>query len=126
MINNAANKLISTNLQIPQMGQTIVSWFLPIEFGIVSYSLVDFEQVLTINKILTKGVVQPASEELLELLPEGDRSWKLLEIHCLPDLILNNGEFIFYKDLKYKVLRNEDFSDYGYRHYLITEAFENE
>ena len=126
MINNAADKPVSTNLQLPQMGETLNQWFLPITFGLVTTTVVDFEKVVAVTNIDTKGVVQPAGEEILDLLPEGDRSWNIIEVHCLPNIELKNGEFVFYNGVKYMVLRREIYNQYGYNHYVLREAFTDE
>lgn len=124
MIVNGNKSFIGSGL--PNMSNTIVGWFQNVQFGIVTKTIVDYEQVETITKVNTKGVVQPATFETLELLSEGDRTWDVQEIHCLPDLQLKNGEFLYWNDTKYKVLKRENFKPYGYMHYIVREAFNNE
>lgn len=126
MISNGANKLVGASVGLPNMSQTIIGWFQNITFGVVSSQLVDFEEVKTITQTPTKGVVQPAGYEILDIMPEGDRNWDIQEVHCLPNIHVQVGEFIYWNNLKYRVLKRENFAEYGYMHYVIREAFENE
>lgn len=126
MIVNANKKLLSSCSGLPNMSNTIKGWFQPIIFKKVSYSVVNFEKVETIDIIDTQGVVQPAGQETLNLLAEGDRSWDVQEVHCLPNVQLKNGDFIEWNNTKYKVLSKQNYSCYGYMFYVIREAFEND
>lgn len=126
MISNGSNKLVGASVGLPNMSQTIIGWFQPIIFGIVEKTLVDFEEVKTITPVNTQGVVQPAGYEILDIMPEGDRNWDIQEVHCLPNIQVKVGEFIYWNDLKYRILKRENFSEYGYMHYIVREAFEDE
>jgi len=123
MIENGKNKLIG-NTTLPNMAETIKGWFLPIEFGVVTNVLVDFEQTIVIERVQTQGVVQPPQTEDIEIQPEGIRNWEWLEIHCLPNFQVKINDFIFYKEKKYKVMKKENFADYGYMRYLVMEAYD--
>ena len=123
MIQNAKNKKINGNNKLPNMSGTIVDWFLPIRVGIVSRALSDYEQVESIKWIDTQGVVQQYKTQDLEITKEGDRSWDILQIHCLPDLQLENDDVIIYKNMRYKVMNNNNYSDYGYMEYICYETF---
>lgn len=126
MIKNAKNNKIGSKSRLPNMSQTIMGWFLPIEFGIVNRVIVDFEPVDTITKISTQGVVQPLQPEDIELQVEGVRNWEWLQIHCLPNLQVDINQFIFYKDRKYKVMKRENYEEYGYMRYIVCEAYRDE
>lgn len=123
MISNAKNKKINQNSHLPNMSSTIVDWFLPITVGVISRSVTDYEQVKTAKWIKTKGVVQQYKTQDLEITKEGYRSWDLLQIHCLPDLQLENDDLIIYKDVLYKVMNNNNYSDYGYMEYICVETY---
>ena len=123
MITNAKNTKINQNGKLPNMSDTIVGWFLPIRVGIVSRSVVDYEQSKSVQWIDTQGVVQQYKTQDLEITKAGERSWDLLQIHCLPNLQLDNDDLIIYKDTLYKVMNNNNYSDYGYMEYICIETF---
>jgi len=121
MISNAKNNSIGN---LPNMSQTILSWFQPITFITLTKTVNNnFQEVITETETNTQGVVQPPKPEVIEIQPEGVRNWEWLEIHCLPNLQLNINEFIIYKGLRYKVMQKENYSAYGYMRYLILEAY---
>lgn len=122
-IQNAKDKNISGYSHLPNMSSTIVGWFLPIKIGIVTRTIVDYEQVESVEWVETQGVVQQYRTENLEITKAGDRSWDMLQIHCLPNLILENDNLIIYKGIKYKVMNNNNYSDYGYMEYICCETF---
>ena len=121
MIINGKNNKISTGL--PNMSNTIVGWFQPITFGVVTSEIVNFEKVESIEYIDTNGVVQPPKPEVIEIQPEGIRNWEWLEVHCLPNIQVDINEYIYYNNLKYKVMQRENYSAYGYVKYVILESY---
>lgn len=126
MINYAGrNPLINTNSALPNMSNTITSWFLDISFEVVERTLEGADWVETvINTIHTKGVVQPPRDRDLAILPEGTWAWKWLMIHCLPDVQLNTNQYIIYDGTLYKVMSKKDWSKYGYVRYTILQAYQ--
>ena len=92
------------------------------EIGYLSVSNVDFEKVETINTIKTQGFLQPASWKALQMLTEGQRAWSVFKLYVLPDLEVSLGDYVFYRGKKYKVIKKEDYLDYGYLRYFLTEA----
>lgn len=126
MINYAGkNPLNNTNSALPNMANTITSWFLNITFEVVDRSLDGADWVETvISTINTKGVVQPPRDRDLTILPEGTWAWEWLMIHCLPDVQLNTNQYIIYDGTLYKVMSKKDFSKYGYVRYTILQAFQ--
>ncbi|MEE0061552.1 MAG: hypothetical protein UE295_12050 [Acutalibacteraceae bacterium] len=122
-IKNANKVKITGYSHLPNMSSTIVGWFLPIRIGIITRTVVDFEQVETVKWVDTQGVVQQYHTENLEISKDGDRSWDVIQIHCLPDLQLENDNLIIYKDIVYKVMNNNNYSDYGYMEYICVETF---
>ena len=128
MIEIAQNTLLNnTNSQLPNMSETITSWFLNISFYTVKRELVgaDWKEVPD-KELKTKGVVQPPSNEDLKIMPEGSWSWKWQWVHCLPDLQLETNQFVIYDGIKYKVMGKRDWSKYGYVEYHLLEAFQAE
>lgn len=128
MIQSAKNNLLkNTNSALPNMSETIKSWFLNISFEYVTRTMQGAEWItsepITIN---TRGVVRPPSDKDLKILPEGTWAWEWLQIHCLPDVFLDTNQFVKYDDKLYKVMAKKDYSKYGYVRYTLLEAFRAE
>lgn len=128
MIISAKNKsLKNQNSNLPNMSETIKSWFLNISFQYVTRSLSEDSADLTTETsqtINTLGVVRPPSEQELKLMPEGAWSWEWLQIHCLPDVIMETNQYVIYDGKKYKVMDKKDYSKYGYVRYTLLEAYQ--
>lgn len=122
IVSAGKRKLSQSNL--PNMSQTIISWFQPITFVKLARTVVDYEQVITETNINTKGVVQPYKPEPLEIQQYGTQSWIWQDMHCLPDVTLNTDEIIIYQNVRYKVLYKKDYTEYGYVEYMLCETFE--
>ena len=125
------NTTLLNNSPLPNMSQTIVSWFQDITFNVVTRGLtndgdgVDWvpESVQTIQ---TQGVVRPPSDKDLKILPEGTWAWEWLQIHCLPNVQLDTNQYVEYENKRYKVMAKKDWSKYGYVRYTLLEAFQAE
>lgn len=119
--------MFNTNPSLPNMSQTIQSWFLNLTFEIVERVQigadfkVDWNTKQTIN---VKGVVQPPSDKDLKILPEGSWAWEWLMLHCLPNAQIEVNQFVRYDGTVYKVMKKKDWSKYGYVRYYLLEAFQ--
>lgn len=127
MIMNAKNQTLKNiNSNLPNMSGTIQGWFLDVTFKYVTRVLdndsADFTEE-TEKIIHTKGVVRPPSAKELKLMPEGAWAWEWLQIHCLPDVVLDTNQFVIYDDKRYKVMDKKDYSKYGYVRYTLLEAY---
>lgn len=127
MIMNAKNQTLKNiNSNLPNMSGTIQGWFLDVTFKYVTRVLDDDSADFTeeTEKIIhTKGVVRPPSAKDLKLMPEGAWAWEWLQIHCLPDVVLDTNQFVIYDDKRYKVMDKKDYSKYGYVRYTLLEAY---
>lgn len=121
---NANSLKLGASGHLPNMSQTIIGWFQPITFGVVTRTVSDYEGVETVTQVQTEGVVQPYKPEPLEIELAGSRSWNWQMIHCLPNLTLENNQFIYYKGTKYKVMQVQKYDEYGYRQYNICETYD--
>lgn len=127
MIMNAKNQTLKNiNSNLPNMSGTIQGWFLDVTFKYVTRVLDDDSADFTEETeqiIYTKGVVRPPSAKDLKLMPEGVWAWEWLQIHCLPDVVLDTNQFVIYNDKRYKVMDKKDYSKYGYVRYTLLEAY---
>lgn len=128
MIQSAKNILLTnTNTALPNMSDTITSWFLDITFYTVKRVMQGAEWAEAQGEMLkTKGVVQPPRDKDLKILPEGTWAWTWLMVHCLPNLQLEVNQYVYYDNVKFKVMAKKDFSKYGYIRYMLLEAFQSE
>lgn len=130
MINSARNNLITnTNASLPNMSETIKSWFLNLTFEIVERTMTGADYTVnwaTKQIVNTKGVVQPPSDKELKILPEGSWAWEWLMVHCLPDAQIEVNQFVRYDNKVYKVMKKKDWIKYGYVRYYLLEAFRAE
>ena len=121
------NKILlnNTNSALPNMGNTITSWFLNISFEVVTRTLDGADWVEQVTQTInTKGVVQPPRDEDLKIFPEGTWSWQWLMVHCLPEVELSTNQYIKYDGITYKVMAKKDWRKYGYVRYMLAEAFQ--
>lgn len=117
--------MFNTNPSLPNMSQTIKTWFLNITFEIVERTIGDGAdpEITVVKTINTRGVVRPPSDKDLKILPEGAWAWEWLQIHCLPDVELETNQFVKYDGKIYKVMAEKDWRKYGYMRYTLLEAF---
>ncbi len=113
-------------MAVPNVFTDFNDWFEPLTFGVVREENVNGYLKENITNIDTRGIIQPFGASAAKILPEGARYWEYRQVHCLPDVRLEIGSYILYKDLRYKVMARLDYSDYGYLEYHITEAFEDD
>ena len=121
--------MLNTNPQLPNMSETIKSWFLNLTFEIVERGMDGADYIInwqTKQTINVKGVVQPPSDKELKILPEGSWAWEWLMLHCLPDAQIKVNQFVRYDGIVYTVMKKKDWSKYGYVRYYLLEAFQAE
>lgn len=63
-------------------------------------------------------VIQPASNEELQILPEGDRFNPTVSIFSRDEI--NNKDLFNHNNMRYRVITSPQWSDYGYYHSLAT------
>lgn len=126
MINRSnITNLKNINGGLPNMSNTLMSWFLDIELEYVEYELDGSDWVESEKKtIKTKGVVRPPSEEDLKILPEGTWAWQWLQIHCLPDVDIKPNNYVYYDGVKYQIMQKKNYNKYGYIRYTLLEAYQ--
>lgn len=125
MIANACNVSVSdAALPMPSVRETIMGWFRPLTLSKVIQRTVDFETVETEIPIKTQGTVQPFSPSMLQLKPEGTRSWEWLQIHATPDLQLETEDVIRYKGTQYRVMFSNGYEENGFVEYHVVNDYQ--
>lgn len=130
MINNAKDAQIIVSAKdidevtsLPHVGIALHGMMQLMEFWKICKKNVDgyTQEIESITK--THAVRQPFSDEQIELLPEGERSWKWEMLHALPDLALNTDDRVSYLGRSYTVKSKKNYSEYGYIEYHLIEDY---
>jgi hypothetical protein len=111
---------------LPNMSNVVRAWMQSMILHISSKSIVNFEVVEDTYKVWAVGTRQPMTAQKLAIKPEGQRSWLWQELHLLPDVKLNVDDQVRFDPTgpMFRVMAKEDFSDYGYIRYELTQGFE--
>lgn len=128
MLNFSQNRTLSSLLKsgMPQMGNTLNGWEVPITLVRVVQNVVDGELVTSETTINFMGVWQPLSSERLELKPEGQRSWEWVWIHAKSsDLNLETADKVIFKNRRYKVMSKKDYGLNSFVEYELVRDYEN-
>ena len=76
--------------------------------------------------VITEGVRVPFSPAQLAIKPEGERTWRLSKLYCLPNLWVKLDDIIEIREVKYRVIAVTDYSEYGYLEYDLHEDYRHE
>lgn len=117
-IKNAKDYKLSQNSNaMPDVSSAIIGWFEPIRF----LKITKFDVDGTISEVKTpvtgNGVIQPLSLQELAIKPEGQRSWKWLQIHTDASIVLTTDDVLEIDGENYRVMALFDYSRNGYREY---------
>lgn len=129
MLNFSQNRTLSSLLKsgMPQMGNTLNGWEVPITLVRVVQNVVEGELVTTETTINFMGVWQPLSSERLELKPEGQRSWEWVWIHAKSsDLNLETADKVIFNNRRYKVMSKKDYGLNSFVEYELVRDYESE
>ena len=111
---------------MPQVGNVLNGWTVKITLQVLTQTIVDGFPVDTPRSVTFDGTVQPFSPQQLKLIPEGQRAWQWLQIHCKTGpntLELSPGDKIVYNGTRYKVMAQNDYSLNGYIEYHLIQDF---
>lgn len=123
-ISNASNRTLNQNTgSVPDMGGALLSWFQPMTFGVITKTNVDFQVLETVTNTDFRGVWQQLSPRLLQMKPEGQRSWNWFQVHSTPDLILEPDTIITYLGIQYRVMARIDHRLYNYIEYHVVNDY---
>lgn len=123
-IQNGSNKKLNQQTgNLPNVSAALGGWLQPTVFTLISVAVEGFQADETRTPINFMGVVQPLSGQRLEMKPEGERSWNWLWVHAQPAMILSTDEVIEYLGVKYRVMRQKDYTNYGYSEYELVQDY---
>lgn len=127
MLNFPKNRSISSIAKsgMPQMDTALYNWEVPLTLIKVVQSVVEGDLVTTETQINFKGVWQPLSAEQLNLLPEGQRSWENVWLHCkASQLNLETASKVIFNGKRYKITQKKDYGLNSYVEYMLIRDYE--
>ncbi len=123
-IKNGSNTPLNQNSgTLPDMSGALQNWFMPMTFGLVTKTVIDFQVVETMTPINFMGVIQPLSGRDLMMKPEGQRSWNWIMVHSNPSLDLLPDSVINYLGVQYRVMVKKNYKLYQYKYYELVQDF---
>lgn len=111
--------------QMPQMNAAFSGWLNDIVLTVIAQSIGDDGFVSDDSRQITyKGTIQPLSPEQINNKPDGQRSFKWLQIHAFAGTLnLKTNDRIVYSGTSYKVMGIYDYSLNNYIEYHVIEDF---
>lgn len=117
---NAKNLLLNHNSgTLPEVADTIMDWFQPMTFEIVTKAVVGFQLKETPTSISFQGVWQPYQPRELDMQAHGQRKWGWYRLHALPGIDLLTDDVVIYLGIQYRVLSKLTYKLYGYDEYKL-------
>lgn len=125
MLINANAVTIPNNVGgLPDGSAAVMSLLQPTTVMTVTQQLINGYYKPLTQTIPTQASIQPLPQELA-IKMEGERNWSWFLIHILPNVVLQNNDFITLFDTKYKVMKNGNWAQYGYIEYYVIQYFTN-
>lgn len=121
---NAKDLTLPNNVGgLPDVGAAVMALLQPVSVGLVVQQLINgyYEPISTV--VQTQASIQPLPQELA-IKMEGERNWRWSLIHILPNVVLNNNDLITLFGIQYKVMKKENWAQYGYLDYFVVENFQ--
>lgn len=125
-----APSIVAGQTTLPSVRGTLTGWFKPMTVGVVEEKIAqggdnDGQAVATVREVKTSGLLQPGSDEVLAIKPEGQRSWQTWTMHVYPQLDVKTDTRITIAGVPYRVMTRKDFVANGYIRYGLVEDYEN-
>ena len=121
---NASSRTVSQSANtVPQMGGNMQDWFVNLTFKRRLVEQQDSQVIEKWTSFVARGFVQPFTGRVLEIMKQGDRSWKWSSLFALPGLTLNIQDIVVDANgVPYRVQTEKDFSIFGFvRYYVIRD-----
>lgn len=128
MLSFNRNKTISNMAKsgMPQMDTTLNGWEVPLTLVRVTQDVIDGELSTVEKTIHFQGVWQPLKNEMLELKPEGQRSWEWVWIHAKSsELNLETADKVIFNSRRYKVMEKKDYGLNSFVEYQLVRDYES-
>ena len=100
---------------LPQMGNPVNVWSIPLTLIKIEQKIVDGDLVQSERVYQFAGCIQPFRTEDLLAKPEGQRTWSYYWVHTTSTLPFQISDKIKYQNVKYKVTGIKNYDIYGYK-----------
>ncbi len=115
--------LAGPNAALPNVSGALQSWLIPMTFGQITKTVVNFIVKEIVTPVSFQGVWQPLTLQKLRMKPEGQRSWSWYMVHTTTDLALKVDDVVSYLGTQYRVTEQNDYHEYGYFEYHLVNDF---
>lgn len=109
--------------QSPEVSAALLGMLQPLVVKVFDSRIKSGEETTTYQELQTYGNLQPFRPRELELLPEGERAWKWHALYSDRSLSLKESDEIEIKGKGYRVMKDADWSAYGYHRYDVVEGY---
>jgi len=110
---------------LPDASAAVMVLLQPVTVDLVVQQLINgYYKPIKNFAVQTQASIQPLPQELA-IKMEGERNWRWSLIHILPNVDLNNNDLITLFGVQYKVMKKENWAQYGYMDYFVVEGFQN-
>jgi len=125
-INNAKDVPLNTNTgTLPDMADTLMDWFQPLVFGLITKTVSAFQLIETVTDINFHGIIQPLSGKQIAMKPEGQRQWNWIMVHSDLRLSLQIDDVVIFLGEQYRVQNKKNYSLYKYQYYELVQDYLN-
>ena len=125
-INNAKDVPLNTNTgTLPDMADTLMDWFQPLTFGLITKTVSAFQLIETVVDISFHGIIQPLSGKQIAMKPEGQRQWNWIMVHSDLRLSLQIDDVVIFLGEQYRVQNKKNYSLYKYKYYELVQDWLN-
>lgn len=122
-IDRANKKQILESSDLPDVSSGVTMFFQTIKIDLVKKTQVDGYTQEKTKCIVTQGVRQPFNSSQLQIKPEAERTWNWSKLYCLPDVNLELDDIAKIRGIKYRVMAQSDWAEYGYVEYDLCEDY---
>lgn len=121
IINGRSQLLPGASASLPNVNNALAGWQQPMQFIVVTKSVVNFKNVETSVITNFQGVIVPFTAQQLLIKPEGQRGPKWQMLYADPSLDLKLDDQVLYQGRTFRVKGLSDYSQYGYLQYELQE-----
>ena len=108
---------------LPDMSQGVIQFFQPVTVGITSTTQINgYPQTIIEKYINTRGVRIQTTNSLV-ITKTGERIWDSIDMYFLREVVLQADDLFLFGGKQYRVLKTEDWPDYGYTKYYVVQDY---